>query len=305
MKQGLLLVLSLSPMAVHAGFESMLSPMMMPSSPMANPFLMAAPMAAPSLLGSPLGLAAPMAAPSLLGSPLGLVAPVAGMGAMYPAMQVAPNWMSFSHQAPQMLTNPYMGGPFASLPAIGGGYPFAPQIAPSPSSMSPFTQGNWFAAPSPAIPMNPYLMPPPSAKAATPALPFLPADWQRAVSAPQPVAAPMATPYGAPWLMPPAAPPAPAQPAPVQAQATMVPPFALPWMSTLPTVTAPATAAPSPTATPATVAATKPQTASAPTTSQAAPSASPAASPAALTPFDPAYWLTPLKATAPTAKPAQ
>ena len=166
-----------------AGFESMLNPF---GNPLANPLFIAAPlgagMLAPGLFGSPLGF----------GSPLPGMGGLSGMGALYPAMQIAPSIMSFQHQAPQMLTNPYFGNPFSqlpfsqrtpTLPYFGGGlptqanpYPFLPQL----TGINP----GWNArVQQPAIPFNPYLMQAPPRQQIVPAAPpsamlqFNPAAW--------------------------------------------------------------------------------------------------------------------------------
>jgi hypothetical protein len=287
---------------------------MLLANPVASPLTMA-----PGLMGSPLGG---------LGGPLGMTMPVGGMGVMHPAMQVAPNWMSFQHQAPQLLTNPYMGGPFSQLPFSqpSRSLPFAPSagygMALYPQA-SP-TLGGWpFAAQMPMMPMNPYLMPPAPPKAAS--LPFNPLDLLRPVTsqptqAPQP--APSSLPFISPWATQPAQAPVPAAaPAfnplelfksatPQPAQAAQPAPTGLPFVS--PWAAPPQAPAPMPVAKsappaapafnpadlfkPAAVPAAPVAPAIAPVAPQVkAPDAAPAVA-LPFNPFDPAYWLMPLKA---------
>jgi hypothetical protein len=362
MKTRVSVLLMLAPLSASAGFESMMNPMML-ANPVANPLTMAVPlggaMMAPGLIGSPLGG---------FGSPLAGALPIAGMGVMQPAMQVAPNLMSFQHQAPQLLTNPYMGGPLSQLPFTQSNraLPFAPTpgygTAFYPQAATPSLGGWPFAsqAPVPVMPMNPYLMPPtPPAPPQGASLPFNPLDLLRpaappAAPAPQavapvglpfispwgtpPAAAPVAqtpppaaasVPFSAPWLpMPAVAPQAPAAKAAPPAPASV--PFSAPWLS------APAVAPQAPASAPqAAVAKQAPATtpafnpadlfkqvapavsAAATPTAPVAPAApvmpmapaapqakAPAAAPAAFNPFDPAYWLAPVK-TAPTPTPAK
>ena len=227
---------------------------------------------------------------------------MAGMGVMHPAMQVAPNLMSFQHQAPQMLTNPYMGGPFSQLPfsqpsrtlpfqAPAYGAPAYPAATGMPG-VWPFAGA---AAATPAAPMNPYLMPAlPPAPAKTSALPFNPLDlFKPAPPVPAPAPAPQAA-TGWPFMMPAAAPAAPVA-APMSAPSL---PFAAPWQNAAPTT--PVVSGPTPVGAPA-----KPAAPAAPVAPVVAPAQSagaavaPATAAAQNNPFDPAYWLAPLKA-APT-----
>lgn len=169
-----------------AGFESMMNPMAM-TNPFANPLTMAVP------------LGAGLIAPGLIGSPFGFGSPLPGMGlpgmggVMHPAMQVAPNLMSFQHQAPQMMTNPYLGGPFSQLPFAHGSRstPFFGTSAPAPASPYAATlpmllgllasQGT--APAQPAIPYNPYLKPAPAQPTPAAMYPSLlqlnPAAWMQ------------------------------------------------------------------------------------------------------------------------------
>lgn len=271
-----------------AGMEGMFNPMLI-ANPAANPLAMAAPLGAaaitPGLFGSPFG------GLGGYGSPLGMAAPTAGMGAMYPAMQVAPNLMSFQHQAPQMMTNPYMGGPFSQLPLgqssrpmpfVPAGYGLLPYAQPAPVMTGVPFAGGWGSPPAvPAIPLNPYLMPvAPPAQTQGGALPFNPLDLFRspAPAAPQPTSPTGGLPFVGPWAT--SQPTAGTTAAPAPAKATQAPllsvPFTSPWAQaqTPPAISAPAA-----------VAATK--------------DVPKAAQP---TPFDPAYWLAPLKASTAPAK---
>jgi hypothetical protein len=136
--------------------------------------------------------------------------------AMYPALQMAPNVMSYQHL--NQMTNPYAGGPFAGNPYLQRGMP-NPFSAPAFSPSMPSLPALPFSVPQPQggltgiVPMPqqpqffmPYAMPasppPPPSAAQTPwsALP--------ASAAPQAVT----TPQGMLPFAPPAA-PAAAQPA--------------------------------------------------------------------------------------------
>jgi hypothetical protein len=182
-------------------------------------------MLVPGLVGAPMGM----------GGPLGMVAPVAGMG----AMQLAPGWLSFQHQAPQLLTNPYMGGPFSQLPILQGHYGLMPFSQPTVPFYSGLPSGAWAGGALPVLPVNPYLTP---AAPTGPTGAFNPLEMlkQGSVVAPAPAAtAPASVPFLGPWAVAPQVPPQPVAPVSSQRQDT-----------------------------------------------------SPDKSP---TPFDPAYWLTPLK----------
>jgi hypothetical protein len=134
----------------HAGFESMMNPMtvMNPAGTM-NPMGMMNPvgMVNPLSMGAPMGLG--------MVNPLGMGVPVSGMGALYPALQVAPSLLTFSHM--NAMTNPYLGGPFAgnpylqqSNPLMQLGSPFMQQGYPFPQQGNPFVQqGN--PVPPPAL----------------------------------------------------------------------------------------------------------------------------------------------------------
>jgi hypothetical protein len=153
-----LLLVGLAGTGQAAGFENMLNPMggltsfggsnpFAPNPFASNPF---APSpfgygATPFGYGNPLGLGSPFG----LGSPLGLggmAAPLGlgllnplggGMGnTMYPAMQMAPNMMSYQHF--NQMANPYAGGPFAGNPYLQRSMPnpfSPPAFSPSMPSM--------------------------------------------------------------------------------------------------------------------------------------------------------------------------
>jgi hypothetical protein len=215
MKRSLLLALVLAPVGAHAGLESVLNPLLL-TNPAANPLGMALPLGgallAPSLLGSPFGGGITGPFSGAYGSPLGgyggplggygnpltgyggplggLGSPLGGLGGLggasllRPAIQVAPGLLSFQHQAPQMLINPYMGGPFSQQPfaqpsrppgfggnpfgVVGYGaqtspYGYVPNVLQSqPNPAAGFAgwpgMGKPAAAPSiPVQPANPYL----------------------------------------------------------------------------------------------------------------------------------------------------
>lgn len=321
MKTRVSVLLMLAPLSAQAGLESLMNPMLL-ANPVANPYAMAAPlggaMLAPGLVGSPLGgfgsplggfgnplggfgsplggFGSPLGG---LAGPLGMAAPVAGVGVMHPAMQVAPNLMSFQHQAPQLLTNPYMGGPFSQLPFtqpsrpatpfVGGGYalPFVPSTPAYGGQAMP-----WGVSAAPWVPVNPYLMPAqPVVPARASSAGFNPLDLFKS---PTPAAQPAApTPAPAPSasfnpldLLKPAAAAAPqavaSAPAKAPASASVAP--VNPWLA------APAA---KPEVAPAKPVAAAPTPASAPSSAAAPTQAAP------LTPFDPAYWLAPLQQAAP------
>lgn len=273
--------------------------------------------------GSPLGG---------IGSPLG---GLAGASLLRPAIQVAPNLLSLQHQAPQLLTNPYMGGPFSQLPfaqqtrppgfgsnllgSTSFGAPSSPYgQAQSNASSQPNTGAGWpswpgsakqvTAPPAPVAPNNPYLPLPgsPVQVQAPQAQPQAAAPWIAGATQPVAVSPTLnaAQAASAQALVGSVvdllkslatAPPAPSSPVPSSV------PFTSPWgaeapagqigAGPLPQVAAPAAAYANPWG--------------------SAPVAMPQAAPiqagpqinevvtqaqgedAALTPFDPAYWLLP------------
>lgn len=250
------------------------------SNPFApNPFGFGSPLGG---LGSPLGLGSPFG----LGSPLGLGAIAAplglgllnplggGMGnAMYPAMQVAPNMMSYQHL--NQMSSPYGGGPFA-------GNPYLQRSVPNPFSAPAFSPS------MPTMPNMPFALPQQQGSMAG----FVPMPQQQipygmmypAAMAPQQQAAPT------PWSTMPAA-PVLAQPAPAQQPGAFFMPFV-----------APSGPAPAPAAKPAPAPAPQsmlpffpmtPQAGSAPAPVQTAPVApAPTAQPPAnTTPLDPAAFM--------------
>ncbi len=245
-----LLLVGLAGTAHGAGFENMMNPLgAFNPSGMSNPF---APSpfgygGSPFGMGSPLGFGNPLGigGPFGLGSPLGLgglavplglglLNPLGGGlgGAMYPAMQVAPNMMSYQHM--NQMANPYAGGPFAGNPYLQRGMPnpfSAPAFSPSMPTMpsmpfaAPQQQGGFAnmlpAMPQQRMPQQPYYaMPysgmPYSAPAAQQAVPAN-TPWSTGPSAPAAAQqAPAQAPAGffLPFMMPPAQPPE-AAPAPV------------------------------------------------------------------------------------------
>jgi hypothetical protein len=170
-----LLVLAISGSA-HAAFEGMMNPMLMmnPATAM-NPMGMMSPM---PMMMPPMGMTNPM----MLAPAMGMGMPMGGMGgALFPAMQLAPNVLSFGHNM-SAFGNPYMGSPFGSMPMPTQGLPFAipgwGNTAPSfpPASAFPPVQSPFAApaqmAPQPASPgMLPFAMPMPMPQAVQPAAP--------------------------------------------------------------------------------------------------------------------------------------
>lgn len=281
--------------------------------------------------GSPLGG---------LGSPLGLtglgLSGLGGASLLRPAIQVAPSLLSLQHQAPQMLTNPYMGGPFSQLP-------FAQTNRPGTFPGSPFGTGasGGFAAPSyPSLygaPSQPaYASPYPGAS--SPMTGF-PGAWGSVPRQPSAPVVQMAPPAANPYLPGGQPQPAPAQmqsPTPVPQVATIQPgfssqqaasaqaialglvdllkslavpppaapagpaqtsvPFTSPWGSD--TASLPAAPASPPAANPWGAVAMPSTPPAQPTAIEAAPALAPnpPMDEAPLTPLDPAYWLLPTPA---------
>jgi hypothetical protein len=249
-----------------------------PSNPFApSPFGFGGPLGfgSPLGIGSPLGFGSPLGL-GALAAPLGLglLNPLGGgMGnTMYPAMQMAPNMMSYQHM--NQMANPYAGGPFAGNPYLQRGMP-NPFSAPA------------FSPSMPTMPSMPFAVPQQQGGMAG----FVPMPQQQipygmmysAPMAPQPQAAPT------PWSSMPAV-PAMAQPAPAQQSGAFFMPFTAP----------PTSPAPAPAAKPAPAPQSMlpffpmaPQSASAPAPAQAAPVApAPAAQPPAnATPLDPAAFM--------------
>jgi hypothetical protein len=200
-----------------------------------NPFA-TNPFSGPFGYGSPLGIGSPFG----LGSPLGLgvlAAPLGlgllnplggGMGnAMYPALQMAPNVMSYQYL--NQMANPYAGGPFAGNPYLQRGMP-NPFSAPAFSPSMPSLPALPFSAPQPQggmtgiVPMPqqpqffvPYAMPvsppPPPAASQTP--------WS---ALPAPAAQAVLTPQG---MLPFAPAPVPVAPAPTTPPQSLLPFFPL------------------------------------------------------------------------------
>lgn len=238
-----LLLVGLAGSTQAAGFENLMNPLgAFNPSGMSNPF---APnpfssnpfgsspfgygsspfgMSGPLGLGGPLGIGGPLG----LGSPLGLgglavplglglLNPLGGGGlggAMYPAMQVAPNIMSYQHM--NQMSNPYAGGPFTGNPYLQRGMPnpfSAPAFSPSMPTMptmpfAPPQQQGGFANMAPAMPQvpQPYYAMPYSAPAMQQAVPVN-TPWSTGPEAPAsahqaPVQAP--TGFFFPFMMPPA-----------------------------------------------------------------------------------------------------
>lgn len=169
-------------------------------------------------LGSPLGLGA-LAAPLGLGllNPLG-----GGMGnTMYPALQMAPNMMSYQHM--NQMANPYAGGPFAGNPYLQRGMPnpfSAPAFSPSMPSM-PFAVPQQQGGMAGFVPM-PQQQTPYGMMYSAPMAPqqqAAPTPWSSMPAVPamvQPVPSPQSGAFFMPFTAPPTSPaPAPAaKPAP-------------------------------------------------------------------------------------------
>lgn len=146
---------------------------------------------------NPLGMMSPlgmMGGPMMMGGPFGPGAPVVGLGVMHPALQMAPNMMSYQHI--NQMTNPYLGGPFAGNPYLKPSLPL-PFAPPAFAPGLPFGVG---ATPSGYQPASPYkLRYDPSASPAPSAVPTwpmpMPAGGARPAAAPFPF--PMNAPAGA------------------------------------------------------------------------------------------------------------
>lgn len=150
--------------AHSAGFEAFLNPMTMMTAPMSgygNPF--GSPYGNPfggnpfggNPFSNPLGGLTGLGGLGLLAAPLGLglINPF-GMGNVtYPAMQMAPNMMSYSHY--NQMGNPYANGFF------GGGNPYMQRNLPNPFAPPAF---------SPSMPTMPFS----PSQGTLPILPFMP-----------------------------------------------------------------------------------------------------------------------------------
>lgn len=229
---------------------------------MVNPMMLTNPLANPYAMAAPLGGA--LLLPGLVGGPLGGLGGPLGMvapAAGMGVMQVAPSWLSFQHRAPGMLTNPYLGGAFSQLPFTQAGR--AASFAPGANGLSPFTRTMpTYGGVYPGIWSG--------GASAAPALPLNPylVPASPAVS-PAPINSLDWFKQGAPT--PQSAPAAQVEPIGV--------PFVSPWASSAPTAVPPLA-----------------MPAGSATDSGLAPSQE---SGTALTPFDPAYWLMPLKSSVP------
>ncbi len=159
----------------QAGFENMMNPMFNP----VNPGLMGAPWGQPNPFGqmNPLAQFNPLGGvnPLLMGVPLvglgGLG--MLGWGGMYPALQMAPNMMSYSHL--NQMANPYLGGPPGGNPYLRQSMPIpflAPAFSPSMPTL-PFSQPQGMAPFSPPPGLMPFALP--QQVAPRPALGFFPA----------------------------------------------------------------------------------------------------------------------------------
>ncbi|MBK6744319.1 MAG: hypothetical protein IPG66_15680 [Hydrogenophilales bacterium] len=318
MTRSVLLALALAPIGANAGLESALNPMML-ANPLANPLAMAVPLGSslltPSLFGSPYGggigspfgggFGSPLGGYGSpfggLGSPLGLTG-LGGASVLRPALQVAPSLLSFQHQVPQMLTNPYMGGPYGQLPfaqanqpGVFGSNPFGAGAQAYPYGFSPYAgqgqaafgaafPGTWGTvarpAPVPQPAANPYL--PQFGGQAQATAPQAPNAQQ--VANAQALASNLSDLLRSLAVAPPLASSGPAQ--------TGVP-FTSPWGADAAPAPGPAPAAPdasgaNPWGTAPALQADIGQVGTAP-----AVVANPPSGDAALTPFDPAYWLLP------------
>jgi len=224
-----LLLVALAGTSQAAGFENMLNPMggltsfggsnpFAPNPFASNPF---APTpfgygATPFGYGNPLGIGSPFG----LGSPLGLggmAAPLGlgllnplggGMGnTMHPAMQMAPNMMSYQHF--NQMANPYAGGAFA-------GNPYLQRSMPNPFSPPAFSPS------MPSMPTLPFSVPQQQSGLAG----FVPMPQQQSpsfFSYPMPSSPPATTVSQTPW----SSAPAPAAPQPAMAPQSVWPFFPL------------------------------------------------------------------------------
>lgn len=227
-----LLLIGLAGTTQAAGFENMMNPLnALNPGGMSNPFAPnpfnsgpfgSNPFASGPFglggLGSPLGFGSPFG----LGSPLGLggvIAPIGlgllnpfggGMGsAVYPAMQVAPNMMSYQYM--NQMANPYAGGPFSGNPYLQRGMlnPFsAPAFSPS----------------MPSMPTMPFALPQQPQGGFTGFVPMPQQQMPYGMAYPAPAAPPQQQMAPTPWSTMPAA-PAAAQPAPAQQGGTFFMPF--------------------------------------------------------------------------------
>lgn len=192
-------------------------------------------------------IAAPIVAPLAPN----LLNPMGQMG--YPAMQMAPNMMSYGHY------NQYGGSPFGGNPYMQRSLPnpmsppaFSPSMPTMPLSQAQGTLPLPFGAPSQAsVPASPFGMP---SQSMLPSLPFMASPTPMPPAGMIPGLSPMTAPaapssQSTPWSQ------GPAQP---QAQTQAQPsgqPMWNPWMMMVPMPQA-ATAAPQPTAVPEAAAAT-------------------------------------------------
>lgn len=122
---------------------------------MMNPAMMTGTMGG----SSPLGQMNPMVMMHPLGmaNPLGMGgAPMLGLGMLHPAMQMAPNMMSYQHL--NQMTNPYLGGPFAGNPYLRPTLPF-PMTPPAFAPSLPFSRPAASPAPMFGMAMMPVVTP--------------------------------------------------------------------------------------------------------------------------------------------------
>ncbi len=299
-----LLLVGLAGTAQGAGFDNMMNPLnALNPAGMSNPFapnpFSSGPFGSNPFAPSPFGFGSPLGglgsplgfgSPFGLGSPLGLGALAVPLGlgllnplggglgnAMYPAMQVAPNVMSYQHM--NQLANPYGSGAFAGNPYLQRGMP-NPFSAPA------------FSPSMPTMPSMPFAVPQQQGGLAG----FVPMPQQQIPYGGMMYSAPMAPQQqtaSTPWSSMPAA-SAMAQPTPAQQPSAFFAPF-MTQPGPAPAHAAPA-AKPAPAPSPQSLLPFFPvasQASSAPAPAQAAPVApAPAAPPPANgTPLDPAAFM--------------
>lgn len=185
----------------QAGFENMMNPMFNPG----NSGLMGSPWGQPNPFGqmNPLAQFNPLGGvnPLLLGVPLvGLGGMgMLGWGGMYPALQMAPNMMSYSHL--NQVANPYLGGPFSGNPYLRQSMPIPflpPAFSPSVPTL-PFSQPQGMSPFSPPPGLMQFVMPQQAAPRPVPGFfPAMPGAAPQASFIPMFQPAPQPAPHLAP-----------------------------------------------------------------------------------------------------------